>query len=677
MDNKIKFKGRLGSYMRWPITLSILLAVAAVVLLFIDYRAGAAMAIVFAIYVVTAALIYFYRRPLVVDDLMGFAAAFAEVQTSALRSSAVPYAILDEDGRILWANDSLPGMLGERTEDKNIGSFIPEIRGELAVMEHPVLHVRYQDDYYAAEIRELDLTAFAENNPVIGFSPEGTRLFGLSLTEETEVIETRREIQDQKLVCGIILVDNYEETMNSTEEVRQSLLAALIDRKITKYMQQYDAIVNKMEKDRYIFVMRQKYLQTVRSTKFALLDEVREISIGNELNATLCIGIGVNADSYAQSQEWARHALDLALGRGGDQAVIKDHEKISYYGGKTKQVEKSTRVRARVKAHALRQVIEGKSRVVIMGHQYGDTDCIGASIGVYRAARTLNKRAHIVINDPSDSVKAIMEPFLDNPDYDSMMFINSETAKTIVNMDTALIVVDVNTRERTEAPALLDMTKTVVVIDHHRQSGQSIENPVLSYIEPYASSACEMVVEILQYITEKVKLKPEEADAMYSGIVIDTNQFLNETGVRTFEAAAFLRKNGADITRVKLKLRDDMGTSKARAEAVNNAVVDGGYAFAICPGEGVKNPSVVGAQAANMLLGISGIEASFVFTPIGDAIFISARSLDSMNVQLVMERLGGGGHATIAGAQIRGMTAQEALEHVRALVKEMKTEGEI
>ena len=677
MENKIGYKGRFASYMRWPIMLSLLLAVATVIMLWIDYRLGAVMAIVFAIYVAAALLLYFYQRPVIADDVLSFAAQYADIQFEALRHMTGPYGILDENGQVMWANDGLLEVVGENIRDKNIGTYMPEIRGGLSAVEHSQLHIRYKERYYAAMIEELDIETLSEENSVIDFLQAGKRLFAVTLSDETEVVEKRREILDQKLVCGIILVDNYEEVMNSTEEVRQPLLAALIDRKITKYMLQYDAIVNKMEKDRYIFVMRQKYLQTVRSAKFALLDEVREISIGNELNVTLCIGMGVNADTYAQSQEWARHALDLALGRGGDQAVIKDHEKISYYGGKTKQVEKSTRVRARVKAHALRQVMEGKNRIVIMGHQYGDTDCLGAAIGVYRAARELNKRAHIVVNDPPVSVKAMMEPFLENPEYDNAMFINTETAKTLVNMDTALIVVDVNTRDRTEGPALLDLTKTVVVIDHHRQSGQSIENPVLSYIEPYASSACEMVVEILQYIVEKIKLKPEEADALYAGIVIDTNQFKNETGVRTFEAAAFLRKNGADINRVKLKLRDDMRTSKARAEAVNNAIVDSGYAFAVCPAEGVANPSVVGAQAANVLLGISGIEASFVFTPIGDTIFVSARSLDTMNVQLVMERVGGGGHSTVAGAQIKGMTTSEALEHVRTIVKEMKAEGEI
>ena len=408
-----------------------------------------------------------------------------------------------------------------------------------------------------------------------------------------------------------------------------------------------------------------------------MLDEVREINIGNEISVTLCIGLGVNAASYVQALDWARHAIDLALGRGGDQAVVKEKDKISYYGGKTKQVEKSTRVRARVKAHALRQVIEGKEQVAIMGHKIGDLDSFGAAIGVYRAARSLNKKAFIVINDITTSVRPVIDHFMDNPEYDSDMFVTSETARGIVNMNTAMVVVDVNTSERTEGPELLNLTKTIVVIDHHRQSGNSIENPVLSYIEPYASSACEMVAEILQYITDSVKLRPEEADAMYAGLMIDTNNFISKTGVRTFEAAAFLKKSGADITRVRLKLRDDMQTYKARAEAVKNASVEGVYAYAECPSEGLESPTVVGAQVANELLNITGVEASFVFTVVKGVIYVSARSYDSMNVQLVMERLGGGGHSTMAGTQLKDMTVEEAEAKVKSVVKSMKMEGEI
>ena len=677
MNKKVILKGKLGIYLRWPFLLGIIPAAAMAAAFWFDYRAGLAAAVALVVYITAATVIWLQLKPAVMEELVSFAAGFSDVQLDVFGNLDFPYAILDEEGHILWANNAMHNLFGPYIEMNPIAGFIPEISHQLLTDTAPkVIHIRHKDLYYKAEMYTLDSRDFMRDNPILTLEEERP-LRSLCLFEETEVVETRKAIQNQRLVCGVILVDNYEEALESTEEVRRSLLSALVERKITKYLQNYDAIINKMEKDKYMFVIRQQYMPALQSSKFSLLDEVREISIGNEMNVTLCIGIGANAENYAQAQEWARHALDLALGRGGDQAVLKDHEKISYYGGKTKQVEKATRVRARVKAHALRQVLEGKDQVVIMGHKMGDADCVGAAIGIYRAARLLNKRAYIVVNDITSSIRPIISNFLDNPDYDADMFVNSETARDLVDMNTAVIVVDVSTSDRVEAPELLNLTRTVVVIDHHRQSGKSIENPVLTYIEPYASSACEMVVEILQYVVDNVKLRPEEADALYSGIVIDTNNFRNETGVRTFEAAAFLRKKGADINRVKLKLRDDMVTSKARAEAVNKAVIEKGYAFAVCPSEGLENPTVVGAQAANELLGISGIEASFVFTKVGDVIFVSARSLDNMNVQLVMERVGGGGHSTIAGAQLRDMTMDEAVSLVRSTVLKMKEEGEV
>ncbi len=679
MKKKVKLKGRLNMYMRWPIFLSIFLAAATVVMYLLDYRAGLIMTACLVLYIAAASVIYIYLKPSVVDELVNFAIDFAQVQRTLIHDLEIPYAILDDTGKLLWANTSMKEILGEFIDMKNISSLIPEIKADMLPEdeERAYANVHYRDRFYKAEIMKVCIDDFGMDNQVVEMHPEAYRLFAFYLFDETEIQQTRKEIQNQKLICGIILVDNYEEALNSTEEVRRSLLSALVERKITKYMQNYDAIVNKMEKDKYMFVMRQQYLPVLQSSKFSLLDEVREINIGNELSVTLCIGLGVNAGSYAQAQDWARHAIDLALGRGGDQAVVKDKDKISYYGGKTKQVEKTTRVRARVKAHALRQVIEGKEKVVIMGHKIGDVDSFGSAIGVYRAARSLNKKAYIVINDITTSVRPVINHFVDNPEYDSDMFVTSEAARGIVDMNTAMIIVDVNTGARTEGPELLNLTKTIVVIDHHRQSGNSIENPVLSYIEPYASSACEMVAEILQYITDSVKLRPEEADAMYAGLMIDTNNFLSKTGVRTFEAAAFLKKSGADITRIRLKLRDDMPTYKARAEAVKNATVDGSNAYAVCPSEGLESPTIVGAQVANELLNITGIEASFVFTVVRGVIYVSARSFDSMNVQLVMERLGGGGHSTIAGAQLKDMTVEEAIAKVKSVVRSMKMEGEI
>ena len=421
-------------------------------------------------------------------------------------------------------------------------------------------------------------------------------------------------------------------------------------------------------------------MSAIQSSRFSILDEVREINIGNEMSVTLCIGVGMNAISYGQSYTWAQNAIDLALGRGGDQAVVKAGDKISYYGGKTKQVEKGTRVKARVKAHALKQIILGKDQVIIMGHKIGDVDSFGSAIGVYRAAKSLNKPAHIVINEITTSVRPIINNFKNNPDYEPDMFLRSSEAAAIMNMETALIVVDVNRPSYTEGPELLNRTKTVVILDHHRQSSESIESPVLSYIEPYASSACEMVAEILQYITDGVKLRPIEADAMFAGLMIDTNNFSSKTGARTFEAAAFLKKSGADITRVHLAFRDSMEIYRARAEAVRHAQMENNMAYASCPAEGLESPTIVGAQVANELLNITGIKASFVFTQVKEMIYVSARSMegqDGINVQLVMERIGGGGHSTIAGAQLQNMTEAQGMDLVKRTIAEMQKEGAI
>ena len=572
MRHDIRLKGKLAAYLRWPFILTaVLVAVTILVFIFAGYKAGFIAAMGLIIYIVASAVIYLYMKPGIMEELTQFAMEFASLQHTLMEDLDVPYALIDESGRILWSNNSMQLHLGDAQESRDITVALPEFPiAKLSEDKEDIeVRLRHGDKYYNVKVKRIDLDQNALKNYVIDIKQSGVRLFAMYIFDETEEVRTRNEIQNQKLAFGIVLIDNFDEAMNSTEEVRRSLLSALVERKITKYLQEYDAIINKIENDRYTFAVRQKFVPMIQGSKFSILDEVRDINIGNELSVTLCIGMGVDAENYAQAQEWARHALDLALGRGGDQAVIKNNEKLSYYGGKTRRVEKSTRVRARVKAHALRQVIEGSSNVVIMGHKFGDVDCAGAAIGIYRASRMLNKKAQIVLDTPTSSVKPVISYFIDNPEYDSNLFISADSAKQVVTENTALVIVDVSSVDRVDAPELLNQTKMIVVIDHHRQNGRSVEAPVLSYIEPYASSACEMVAEILQYIGDNVKLRPEEADALYAGMVIDTNNFLNGTGVRTFEAAAFLRKSGADITRVRLKLRDDRRKFLARAEAVS------------------------------------------------------------------------------------------------------------
>lgn len=679
MKHQVKLKGQLKSYLRWPFILSCLLIAMTIGIFIVDYKAGFIALLCLICYIIAALMIYYRIKPIIVSELVNFALEYGQVQKALLYDLQVPYAVLDGQGKLLWANRSFDEIANEKPGFKGIDHIFPELTADKLPGDgnKAIVPVTYEGNYFRAELSRITVTDFSEHNALVDIGEDNV-LITMYLFDETEIRNYIRENQEQRLVCGIIFVDNYEEALNSTEEVRQSLLAALIERKITKYMQNYDAIVTKIEKDRYQFVIQHRYLPLLQSSKFSLLDEVREINIGNEMPVTLCIGVGADAANYAQSNEWAKNAIELALGRGGDQAVVKEREKIFYYGGKKKQVEKSTRVRARVKAHALKQLIEGKDQVVIMGHKIGDVDSFGASVGVYRIARALNKKAYIVLNEVTKSVRPLKACFQDNSYYDSDMFLNEAQAREIVDLNTALIIVDVNRPSYTECPELLSGTRSIVILDHHRQSSESIENAVLSYIEPYASSASEMVAEILQYISDGIKLRSEEADAMYAGLMIDTNNFLNKTGVRTFEAAAYLKKNGADVTKIRMMFRDDMETFQVRAEAVSKAeIFDDVYAMAECKPGNLETPTVVGAQIANELLNITNVKASFVFTLVKDTVYISARSMEEVNVQLVMEKFGGGGHSAIAGAQLKEISVPAAMTQVKAEIRRMKSEGEI
>ena len=425
-------------------------------------------------------------------------------------------------------------------------------------------------------------------------------------------------------------------------------------------------------------ILRKKSVALLRENKFDLLDDVKTVNIGNEMAVTISIGIGLDGLSYAQNYEFARNAIDLALGRGGDQAVIKTPDNTIYFGGKSQQVEKNTRVKARVKAQALREIISSKDQVLIMGHRLADADSFGAAVGIYRIARILDKRAHIVLNDVSTSIKPMVELFMNHEDDEDNMIISSQQSLEYAGSGTVLVVVDVNKPSITECPELLRMCKSIVVLDHHRQGTEIIENATLSYVEAYASSTCEMVSEILQYIGESIRVSPEEADCMYSGIMIDTNNFMSKTGVRTFEAAAFLRRNGADVTRVRKLFREDAIEYKAKADAVSQAeIYRNAFAISTCSSEDIQSPTIVGAQAANELLNIRGVKASFILTEYQNQIFVSARSIDEINVQIIMERMGGGGHLNTAGCQLSGISISEGIGILKSTLDKMIEEGDL
>ncbi|MCI8887199.1 MAG: DHH family phosphoesterase [Hungatella sp.] len=683
MKEKRKVTGQLGVYLQWPLLLSALIIIMNVAVGTIDTTAGLAMCGFTILYMIIAVFLYIYKKKGIMAGMIEFSAEYAWIQKKLLMSLHIPYAILDEVGHILWMNEQFVQIIKEEKGNiKTIQAMFPEItKEELLKMEEDVsLHSSFGERRYRIELKPVALEKgdISPDSGLKGVVTEDKSLITMYLFDETEILRLTQEVDDQKMVAGLIYLDNYEEALASVEEVRRSLLMALIDRKISKYINRMSGIVKKMEKDKYFFAIKQKYVEELRQQRFSILEEVKTVNIGNEMSVTLSIGLGMNGDTYSQNYELSRMAMDMALGRGGDQAVLKNGEKIEYFGGKSQQLEKTTRVKARVKAHALRELMETKDHLLIMGHKLGDIDSFGASVGIYRIATALNKKAHIVINDVTSSVRPMMERFLNNPDYPDDLFLTGDKAAEMVDANTILVVVDVNRPSITDAPELLHLAKTIVVLDHHRQSSEIITNAVLSYVEPYASSACEMVAEVLQYIADGIKVKPQEADAMYAGIVIDTNNFTNQAGVRTFEAAAYLRRSGADITRVRKMFREEMVDYKAKAEAVRLAdVYQGLFAISVCPSEGIENPTIVAAQAANELLEIKGIKASVVMSRYNNTIYLSARSIDEVNVQVMMEKLGGGGHRTIAGAQLPEATIEEAKERVKKVIQEMIEKGEV
>ena len=659
MNDKLKLKGHMKAFMRWPLILSALLIVLNILVYCVSVKAGLVVSAGVLIYVGIAVVVLRCHRPFIVNELIAFANQYDSLEKRILEELALPYAIMDMNGRMIWSNKVFAELTGkDQFYKKNISTIFPDVTADKLPVadkkEISEISTQFGEKIYRVSMQRVELGEIVAGSETLENTDKNVSLIAMYMYDDTELKEYIKKNEDNKLVVALAYLDNYEEALESVEDVRRSLLIALIDRKITKYFSNFDGLVKKLEKDKYFLIMRQSSLDTLKEQRFHILDEVKTVNIGNEMAITLSIGVGLNAATYIQNYEYSRIAIEMALGRGGDQVVIKNGNNITYYGGKTQQMEKATRVKARVKAQALKEFMSTKDRVVVMGHKITDVDALGAGIGIYRAGKTLGKPVHIVVNDPTKSIRPLIAEYTNNSEYEPSMFVDSAQAKDLIDNNTVVVVVDTNRPSYTECEELLYMTKTVVVLDHHRRGSEVIENAVLSYVEPYASSACEMVAEILQYFSDDLRIRNIEADCLYAGIVIDTNNFTTRAGVRTFEAAAFLRRSGADVTRVRKLLRDDLKSYQARADAVRTAhIYRNCFAISTCPSENLDSPTVVGAQAANELLNIAGVKASFVLTQYNNEIYISARAIDEINVQVMMEKMGGGGHMNIAGAQVK------------------------
>lgn len=526
-----------------PIIVVVFILVAALGVIEVNPGLGYTILVGDVIYLIASVLCYEYTEKMINNELLTAGFEQSQIQKQILKELLMLYVMTDQSGTIIWYNKQFSEIAGQKIIKKSITQIFPGLykrffhrmdRRKNTVSHRKNINIMWNVRVWYLKIWNVEKR---KRFRMMGLKETFFRYFTF---DETQLRGYEEESKKKSLVAGLIYIDNYEEVLENMEEVRQSLLLALVERKIMKYMQGLDAIIKGFEKDKFLFVFEEEKLEELMESKFSILDEVRLINIGNELSMTLSIGVGVNGGSYTETYESARMAMDLALGRGGDQAVVRDGDTISYYGGKTQKVEKSTRVKARVKAHALREIMLTHDKIFVMGHKNPDADCVGAALGIYRLSKTLGKSTYIVMDKDCPAIEPIVEGiYKERAEEEEDIFVTNEEALLLKDKSAMLIVVDVNLPAMTECPELLKSVSTIVVLDHHRQNNETIKNAVVSYVEPYASSTCEMVAEILQYIVDKPKLKNIEADAMYSGILVDTDNFVIKAGVRTLRRRLF------------------------------------------------------------------------------------------------------------------------------------------
>lgn len=575
-----------------------------------------------------------------------------------------PLMIINEKGQILWHNAGLAKIFSNsEILGKNITSLMKTIDVKKIVNTKNISYRKLiiNNKYYDVHSSSLEPK---------GNKKDITLLYFLDVTEEVLLKKALKESID---AIVLIEVDNLDEVLKVTDEDKRPLLEAEIERTINSYNQNLNGVIKKYFSNKYILFLKNKFLIKEIEKKFEILDIIREINLTNKLSVTLSIGVGVSGETPLDNYNMALSAIELALGRGGDQAVVKNTEKLLFFGGKTKEIEKRTKVKARVLAHALLDVIKNSSNIFIMGHINPDIDCFGAAIGLNSVIKSLGKKSYIVLDEINNSIETMYDKYVSVNDNESVI-VESSRCFSMADEDSLLIVVDTNSSKYLLNAKVLDIIKKVVIIDHHRRSKSGIEEPLLNYIETYASSTSELITEIIQYMKENHKLSLIEAEALLAGITIDTKNFCFKTGVRTFEAAAFLRSQGADTIEVKRLFANDLNKVIARAEIIKSAVVENNVAIATCPTNIEDN--ILAAQAADELLNITGIQASFVLVKIGDDIVISGRSLGEINVQLILEQFGGGGHLTMAGAKVENASICEVAIQLKEAVDKYLREGE-
>ena len=592
---------------------------------------------------------------------------------SSLINSPFPLIILKSNGNIIWRNTKYITEFQNTNISSYLNNLIEDIKSQIEKNEHEnnknkqlISHIQVDKKYYEVVAKIVE-SRKQEN--------KSSDMIILYFIDETENVIMQKEYQDSKSCVTIMVIDNYEEAMQQIETEEKPQIIAEIDKCIFEWTDKTNGVLIKSDRDRYVYLFEQRYLEQVKEDKFSILDKIKEIYTKENVQLTLSIAVSNDGVTDKDKYKTALAAMDVVLGRGGDQAVIREHELYKFYGGRAQEVEKRTKVKARVVAHALENLIKDSSKVMIMGHTNPDIDSMGSSMGIYRLAKCMGKNAYIIDSDETNTLQSFKQSLSKEIEYEDTL-ISKEVAEENIDKDTLLVIVDTHKYNYVEAPELLDKTDKIVIIDHHRRGTDYIENATLTFQEVYASSAAELVTELIQYAETRVELKTIEAESLYAGIMMDTKNFTFKTGVRTFEAAAYLRRCGVNIIRVKKWFQSDLSTFNKIAGIVKKAeIVNNTIAIAIYDKK-EKDASLICAKAADELLTISDITASFVIGKLGNKICISGRSIGDINVQVILEKLGGGGHITLAGAQVEGMTIEETRQELINRINEYFSEIE-
>ena len=668
-NKKAKIRANLFIYLKWPMILSVLLIIMTILIYNTNEKAGIIAMIFLGVYMITAFYLQLNRYNSLMPAIMKFTEDNARAQGDFITKIDIPYAILDVDGDLLWANGHFLGINQKLKVGDSILKVFTDFKSEIfkelgdtpLSMLTSVNEKKFKAYFISQKLKNI------ENNENYSLFDNKTKIIIMYLLDQTSYFDLKEDFDGNKQVTGLIYIDNYEEVTENMEDSKASMLLAMVDRKLSRYISHMHGVIKKLEKDKFFFIMTKKDIEEMIKDRFSILEQVKDIINNDNLPLTISIGVGYEGQSLEFNNELARLSMDMALGRGGDQAVVKKGTETYFYGGKSASQVSNERVRARVKATSFKEILDTKDRVFVMGHKNADPDSFGAAIGVAAMAKFIGKEVYIVMNSATNGTNEIKNRFLENESYQNDVFIDGDKAVSLSDNNSLLVVVDHNNKDLSDEPRLYETIEDMVVFDHHRITTNAIDSAIMSYIEPGSSSTVELVSELMSYFDERIRLKSIEADAMLAGMMIDTQNFTQQTTARTFESASYLKKNGADISRVRKYLRNDWETENTILKAIQEAEIYKDE-YAICVIESNPNieTSVVKAEIANELININGVNASIVLSHEGEKYNVSSRSLDEINVQIIMEYLGGGGHRNQAGCIIE----INDIEKVKEVIKE-------